>query len=481
MQSDPARRLLMPEDLPRPFRHATRRDPDLKTRGGAIAVLAESMGRPLKAHQQYIVDVATEINPPGSHFYYRRQLVIVNEPRQIGKTTIMRPVFVDRCLTTPKLHAFTTAQLGKDARERWIALCEDVKHSPVLREFVRMNEGKGSERLFFPNSSFVSPFAPEKDALHGESPELVLIDEGWAFPQEQGGDLMRAIRPAMITKRNRQLWIISAAGDASSDWWEELCEAGRQSVNDPTSPIAYFEHSMDPDADPYDPASWEFHPGLDGLITIEDLAEEAKPENNTHADFLRGFMNIPTRTRDDTVIPLDKWDALTDPAERPALDQLAIAYDVALDLTAAAIWSAWTDELGQRRIAVVETRPGWDWIEDYIADLHEQGAPLIAADDGGPTRIVTGRLQRRNIPITTANGKDATTAWSDFKARVGTGIILHDGSPALRASLEIAVERPVGETSDVSRRKSLGPIDTIKAAVTASWAADFVTGVPPIY
>lgn len=460
----------MPEDLKRPFRYATRRNPDLVTRGGKVAVLATALGRSLKPHQQYIADVATEVNPPGSRLFFRYQMVIVNEPRQVGKTTLLRPVFLDRCLMTPNTAAFMTAQLGKYASERWEDLVDDYEQS-VFAEFVNIKRGKGDQKCIFPNESSIAPFPPQRDALHGESPDLVAVDEGWAFSEEEGRDLTRAYRPAMITRTRRQVWVLSAAGTAESEWWESLVEAGRESVEDPNSTIAYFEHSADPDADPYDPTTWEFHPGLDGLITINELREEAKPENNTHADFLRGFMNISTKQRDKTVLDLDKWDDLDTDLTPPSLDQVALAYDVAIDRSSASIWAAWLDEDGNTCLHVMETRPEIDWLVPHIKVLYANGLTGIAADDGGPARMITEQLSRDGIEVTTTNGRDTATAWDEFKSLVEVERIRHDGSPALREGFEVAVERYRGESVFLSRRHSLGPIDAPLAAVTAAWYA----------
>lgn len=469
-------RLLMPEDLRRPFRYATRRNPELRTQGGKIGALAKAFGKPLYPHQQYIADVATELNPPGSRLTYRYQTILIAEPRQVGKTTLMRPVMAHRCIIRPSTPVFMTAQLGKDARERWAQLVADIESNKALAPFLRKTEGKGAERLWFPNGSFISPFAPGPDALHGESPPLVSIDEAWAFTAEEGDELRRAIRPGQITLRDRQLWIMSAAGNADSEYWNDLVEVGRASIKDPRSKIAYFEHSMDPDADPYDPASWDFHPGLDGLITLDDLAEEAKPENNKHVDWLRGYMNIATKGRTDTVVDLDAWDGLATEQTPPDPEQVAYAYDVALDRTAASVWAAWVDDDGVLQLHVQETREGADWLPDYIEDLYRDAQPTIGADDGGPARVVTDQLRRiRNIPVEVVTGSDASTAWGALKAHVKDGTLRHDGSPALRAALEVAVERPVGDANALSRRKSLGPIDAAMAATTAGWFADRLT------
>lgn len=485
MQTEAApRRLLMPEDLPRPFRYATRRNPDLATRGGKVAVLGKYLGRELLPHQQYIADVAGELNPRGSRLRWRYQTVIVNEPRQVGKTTLFRPIVLERCLTTPSLSAFMTAQLGKDAGERWEDLVDDFEaQGSPFAQFVDVKRGKGAQRCTFPNGSFVAPFAPVRDGLHGESPDLVGIDEAWAHSEEAGRDIMRAVRPAMITRTARQVWIFSAAGTAASEWWNDLVEAGRASVDDPASTIAYFEHSMDPDADPYDPASWEFHPGLDGLITLDDLAEEAKPENNTHADFLRGFMNIPTKHRDTTVLDLEAWDDLAGEQEAPDLAGLVAGYDVAIDSTSASVWTAWRTETGQLNLHVLETREGTDWLPEFLRQLHEAGC-ILAADDGGPTRVVTAQLRRAGVPVKTMNGQEASTAWTEFKNLAAAGTpetFCHDGSTALHEAIEVATEAHVGDAVRLSRRKSLGPIDPLIAAVAATWATGTISTEPPIY
>ncbi|WP_372593584.1 hypothetical protein [Actinotalea sp.] len=473
------RRVAHPSELRRPPKYATLPDLTLPTRGGKVRVLADEMGKPLLPHQQYIADVGTEMNPPGSPFLFRRRLIVVSLPRQTGKTTLQRPLFVERCMSRPQTKAFMCAQMGKYSSERWSDLVSDLESSPLFNSWTRIVRGKGSERCHFPNSSFISPFAPGPEALHGESPPIVSVDEGWAFSAEEGAQLMRAIRPAQQTLWDRQLWIFSAAGDLDSEWWEALCEAGRESINDPLSDMAYFEWAIADDADPYDPAAWDFHPGLDGLITRETLAEESQPSRNSHADWLRGFMNRSTKQRTKTVLDVASFATLAGPQPDPQPDQVAYAYDVALDRTAASVWSAWRTNDGRLMIQVVKTDEGADWLPEFIAGLYraEPGA-TIGADDGGPTRMVTDRLTRAGIPVEVIGGRDAATAWGAFKAeaKATPARLVHDGSPVLLTQLEAAVERTIGDATSLSRRHSLGPIDAVVAAKSAAWLADHLHG-----
>jgi hypothetical protein len=475
--SAPLARVEHPSQLRRPPRYATLPDLSLRTRGHKIAVLAREMGKPMLPHQRYIADVATEMNPPGHPFLFRRRLVVVSLPRQTGKTTLQRPVFVERCMARPQAKAFMTAQMGKYSSERWNDLVSDLEASPVFRSWTRIVRGKGSERCHFPNGSFISPFAPGPEALHGETPPIVSVDEGWAFSAEEGAALLKAIRPAQQTLWDRQLWIFSAAGDASSEWWNALQEQGRASVNDPLSDMAYFEWSIADGADPYDEDAWQFHPGLDGLISIDTLREESNPERNPHADWLRGFMNRATVTRDVVVIDLDLWDTLTGPQQPPSPREVAYGYDVAIDRTAASVWTAWRAPDGKLDLHVHKSAEGADWLAEHVGAIHrEHPGASIAADDGGPARVVTDALVRAGVPVRTLVGRDASTAWTSFKAEVAGRRVRHEGSALLRRSLEVAAERSIGDATALSRRLSLGAIDPLVAAQAAAWFADRAPG-----
>lgn len=463
-----------PSQLRRPPKYATLPNLDLATRGDQVAVIAREMGKPLLPHQQYIADVANEMNPPGSPFLFRRRLIVLALPRQTGKTTLQRPVFVERCMSLPQTQAFMTAQLGKDAAALWSVLVDDLEASPLFSSWVDVKRGKGSETCTFPNRSFIAPFPPGPKAMHSKSPRIVSVDEGWAFTTGQGGDLMRGIRPAQQTLWDRQLWVFSAAGTSESEWWDALCADGRASIDNPLSDMGYFEWSIADDADPYDEDAWQFHPGLDGLITIETLREESQPTKNSHGDWLRGFMNRSTKVREKTVIDLPGWDTHHVEQEAPAARSVAYAFDVAIDRSQASIWSAWRTPDGRAHLHVYQVAEGDEWLIPVVAGLVRQGA-LVAADNGGPARAIIDRLAREGVTVQTTSGSEAIVAWDAFKREAAAGSIDHDGSITLRTAIEVAVEQPTRDLHVLSRSKSLGPIDALIAAVTAAWHADHRT------
>src|SRR5690606_22886813 len=107
-------------------------------------------------------------------------------------TTLLRAVALERGVSAPRRLIFSTAQTGKDARERWKDMVSAVESSP-LGSKVTVRRGAGAESLILPNGSEVRTFAPVPKALHGYTPHMVALDEVWAFDAAQGEDLDAAI------------------------------------------------------------------------------------------------------------------------------------------------------------------------------------------------------------------------------------------------------------------------------------------------
>ena len=79
--------------------------------------------------------------------------------------------------------------------------------------------------------------------MHGEDPDVVLVDEVWAFTMLEGSALMAAYRPGVRRKiGHAQEWLTSTKGTKRSEWLEQLVLAGRAAVEAGTDHgLAYFE------------------------------------------------------------------------------------------------------------------------------------------------------------------------------------------------------------------------------------------------
>lgn len=450
-------------------RFATPRDPHARTAGPRVAVIAEALGTPLMPWQRYVADVALERHPDDPR-RWRYPVVVVTVPRQSGKTTLLRAVAVERAMSAPHVSVFATAQTGKDAHERWKDMVARVEQSP-LGPHVDLYKAAATPTMTLPNRSRVRAFAPTPKSLHGYTPHLVMIDEAWAFDAGQGEDLEAAIRPAQITLPDRQLWIVSTKGTVDSAFLNRWLEVGRAATGDRGAGVAFFEWAAADGADPYDPATWDFHPALGHTITLEDLAAEA--EGTTRGNWERSYLNRETAAVE-TIIDLDRWDGLRVEQTPPPPGGYALAYDVAQDMSGATVWSSWRDGDGRLQVRFVYRTPDVRTLVPWLVAARDDlgyRRPLHA-DDGGPARQVTDELRREGVEVETLGARDYGTACSSFMRHVREGTLGHDGDDAIRDAIAHAVTKFLADQPAFDRRKSSGPIHDLVAAAIAARAID---------
>jgi phage terminase large subunit-like protein len=279
-----------------PARWATRRT-RRATYGRKVAEVAEVLGLELLPWQRQVVDVALE--------HERGQLVyrdvVVSVPRQSGKSVLMLTVIVHRLLSA-RLHAVYGAQTRLAARQKllddWVPM---IRRSPLSKLF-EVSRATGQEALLAlgGTGSRCRVISSDESAAHGQTASLGVLDEAWSLDQVAE----QAVRPALVTKTNGQLWIASTAGTARSLWWRDKVETGREAVEaGRTEGLAYFEWSAEAGADLTDPEILRaFHPAVDQTIDIDTLradiaamptSEEAgRAYGNMQADELGGGWSV---------------------------------------------------------------------------------------------------------------------------------------------------------------------------------------------
>jgi phage terminase large subunit-like protein len=205
-----------------------------------VAGIAEMLGKPLMPWQRHVVDVAYEIDPATGLLAYREIRLTV--PRQSGKSTLMVSAMAHRCVAMgADQRVGYTAQTGRDARQRW-----DDEHVPMLQRSslanrMRVSRGVGNEKIRWQNGSLWSLLATTETAGHGSQLDLGVIDEAFALADDR---LEQAMKPAMVTRTQPQLWIVSTAGTNESLYLNEKVDDGRlRAAAGQTSSVAYFEWS----------------------------------------------------------------------------------------------------------------------------------------------------------------------------------------------------------------------------------------------
>ena len=203
--------------------------------------------------QRHVADVAYEVDPATGKLAYREIRLTV--PRQSGKTTLMLAVMTHRCLLMgERQRVFYTAQTGKDARLKW----ED-EHVPVLERsafgrLISVRRTNGSEAIRWSNGSLWSLLATTESAGHGAQADLGVLDEAFAYVDDR---LEQAMKPAMVTRPQPQLWIVSTAGTEDSLYLNDKVDDGRlRAAAGQTSSVAYFEWSAPEDADIGSEETW---------------------------------------------------------------------------------------------------------------------------------------------------------------------------------------------------------------------------------
>lgn len=454
-----------------PARYATAPTPGAVHEAATVSRMARVLGTPLMPWQQQVARVVTERRADGQGWRY--PVVVLTVPRQSGKTTLMRTVMAQRTLRYPRLQAFYTAQSGKDARERWADLADAVECT--CPHLVKIRRGAGSECVEWLNGrGAVRTFAPTRTALHGTTPGLVMLDEVFAYDEELGSLLMGAINGAQAALRyERQIWIVSTAGDSESTWLKSWVDQGREAVGDPLSPLAFFEWSAPPELDLMDPASFpRFHPAVGHTQDAEALVANAK--TMSAAAYERAFGNRWVVSRDAMVVPQALIDAAvnTDQAPPASPAEVVLAYDVAPDQSSATIWAAWRDPLDGAQLRPYMARPGVAWLRDTLTEATARfNGAVIAADDGGAARSVTDHLQRTPLApvLRVLSAREFATATGDLIHALKSGTVEFDGDPALVRGLQGAALRRLGETDAWSRRASTGPIHAVIAATVAHY------------
>lgn len=438
-----------------------------------IELTARVLGTPLMPWQRFVARVASERHPDNPA-KFRYHTVILTVPRQSGKTTLMRTLLAQRALMTRNRQAFYTAQTGKDATARWKDLIKQIESS-VLREHVHTRLSQGSQSLDFPNGSFVAPFAPTPKSLHGYTPHDVMLDEIFEWDSEQGEALMGAVKPAQQTLVDRQLWLVSTMGTKDSDFLNGWIDKGRAAVNNPESGIAYFEWSLAPGLDEYDPANWGFHPALGHTIQIDALQEATS--GHSVGEWNRAYMNRQTETMEEWLSD-DVLDTVMRPVtESPDLSRVHFAFDIdPKPGGGAAIVAAWLDDAGRPHAKIYRTDSGRRWLLEPLAELCGRYPAAVAYDDNGNNRTISALIDGGKMEA--VNTQTFITAGVNLKDLIESGGITIDDSPLMRRAIQSVATRSLGESWAFSRKNSTGDISLAVALAIAVKSAMHERSMP---
>lgn len=422
---------------------------------------------PLMPWQQHVLDVALEIDARTGKLAYRD--VTLTVPRQSGKTTLVLVLILLRALGAPRQQIRYTAQTGADARKKWMDDWLPILEPSSFNRFFRARLTNGHEALLFKNGSHQGLVATTKKTGHGGTIDLGILDEAFAHADAR---LEQALKPAMITRPQPQLWVISTAGtpDDSPYLWGKV-ETGRElSEQGVNSGVAYFEWSAEEDRDPADPETWwSCMPALGHTVTDEAVAADfGSMELN---EFERAYLNRWKTASHDPVIPLVHWMALVDRSSE-AVDPVAFAFDVAPDRSTAAISVAGVRSDGLMHVEVVDHRRGTQWVAPRLVELVAKHECIgVWCDTAGPAAALLSAMEREGVDVTTIGAQEHARACGVLFDAVVDESVRHRGDPELIHALEGAAIRTLTDAWAWRRTASNADICPLVAATLALWGA----------
>jgi hypothetical protein len=157
---------------------------------------------------------------------------------------------------------------------------------------------------------------------------------------------------------------------------------------------------------------------------------------------------------------------------------VCLAFDVTPARDGAAI--AVADAHGY--LAVIEQRPGVEWLEARLRELqHTHGAP-IACDRYGAAGPTVDALDRAGAQLLVMGTGDVANAAAGFIDAVHHHALAVVPSAALSDAVEGAAQRPIGDTGGFawSRKGSAAPVVALVAASAALWGARHAPDPGPI-
>lgn len=440
------------------------------TRLDSISQVADACGVPLLPWVERAVAVTTE-HEDGEPL---RRIATWTVPRQAGKSVAQQVIAIEAMLRKPDQFGVYMAQNRLAATNRLKGLAKLLQVSG-LDPGHRATFGVGNERMVFGNGSVLQVLPPTENAAHGESLDLIILDEVFAIDPI----VMQGLTPAMSARPEAQLIAVSTQGTlANSHLLNELTAQGRE---DPDSmEMAYVEYSCPDDVHPLDEAYWpDYHPGIEGgTTTMKHLRSEAK--RMRLGDFARAYGNRATAQETDA-IPAEWWERSG--AARPIPDRISLSVDSSS--LGAGIAAAFTIDDGWHA-DLVEHRAGEDlkWIVPRLRGLMaDREVPILVMDAGGPISTLRPELQAlcedQGVAFRQLSQADRARADQHLYDLLRESSLTHGQLEALDESVASVGTQAAGDLWRFSRKRSVGDPSPIIALSEAAWGAYEVEELMP--
>lgn len=445
-------------------------------------------------------------------FRFRKVVVLV--ARQNGKSTLSQVLSLFFLYVLGTSLVLGTAQDLDTAEEVWDGALDIIEETPELAALadkpIRVN-GKKTIRLLTGERYKVK--AANRRAGRGLSGDLILLDE---LREHQSWDAWGAITKTTMARPAAQIWALSNAGDATSVVLRYLRKRAHEVLGDPDGinakddpssllptdeelgdladladadgpdltaadfededdedTLGLFEWSAPPGCDVMDRNGWAMaNPSLGYGISERTLAGDAKgdPEWVFRTECLCQWSDGSL----EGLFPPGAWEAQVDPGSKVNPGERIIAcVTTAWDRGRTHVAIAGQREDGRIHIGIAASRPGTDWVIDWLkSDDAPPFESLVVQQRGAPESSLIEDLERAKIPVTAWGGSDLAKAHGSFYDGVAlgaAGVFRHRAQPILEVAVATATTKPMGESWVLDLRKSAADAAPLKAVIGAAW------------
>lgn len=401
--------------------------------------------------------------------------VVIQVPRRSTKTTSISAVILGRCLTIPNYRVISTAQDGSRASTALKEVMWMLQKADPDSTLWTLRWSNGGEHILFSNGSVWERRPPKSDTFRGAAADCFLFDEAGALPVEAAEDLVQGALPLMDTRPLGQIIISGTPGkERAGLLWDSL-EAARLGEEG----VGSLDYGMDQTDDPADEAVWyRCHPGLaSGLTRIKVLRQRFALMSLPA--FMVEYLGWFAQSSFVRAVDPEAWDKCKDitPAKPGRDDRFTFSVDVSPDAGSSCITMAWRDAAGVARIALVDHRPGTDWLPKAMNELllKYPKTRMVYDEIGAVREPVLVLLRNRKITsrVTPALKKDVQAGQAGLVRMIHANEVFHHDQAGLNVAIDGLQWRTSAEYGQwFGWSASKVDISPVRAAALAMWDYD---------
>lgn len=451
--------------------------PDQEAALEVARLVSESAGTPIQEWQERVFGNSLLEKRHGKWASFENALCV---PRQNGKSELVIWRMLAGALVLGERLIVYTAHLAKTSEEVFRRTREIIDSADWLADEVKHTwRSNGRESIEFKNGARILFQTRTPSSGRGfAKADCVVLDEAMYLP----GTMVASILFILGRARNPQLWYLGSAPDqitmpdsvAFAAVRERGMEGGDESLMYAEWSIPDYTTPMDVPVevltDPEVLAS--ANPALGYGLPLEQVMNEWRTSQHDPRAFAierGGIGDWPATGGTASIISLDEWAKLADPASKPE-DPVRFAFDATPDRAFATIGVAGARQDGLRHLEVVQRERGLGWLVPRIVELHgKHPSAAFVTDASGPAGSLIPELERAGVQVCPVSAPEYAQACGMLYDGVAEGTIRHLADPRLTSAIAGATQRNLGDRWVLSRRNSSVDISPLVACTLALW------------